>query len=119
MTRLIEKYDINEDCWTISTLKMPYDSGLHGVCLIPYESKVILFAGQNGQAQPIKKVSVFDLENETITEISEMTVNGGCVVDHAKLYQQKILCYVFDGFCIRSLVSYDYNNNEWKKISNS
>lgn len=114
VTRAVEKYDIASNVWMMTSMQMPYDSGLHGVCLFPYQNKALIFAGQAKEGTPIQKACIADFNENTITEIGSMSVKGGCVVDHPKLFSGKVLFYIFEGYTLRNLMEWDQSS--WKDL---
>ena len=119
MVRTVERYDTINNAWCVLGMTMPYNSGLHGVCLIPFQHKVIIFAGQESDGQSLVRYAEADLVNNTIVDLGVMNVKGGCVVDHPNIFNGLICAYMFEGYCLRSLVGYDKTNNIWSDLEYS
>ena len=110
--RTIEKYIIASNIWISIHLKIGYDSMVLGSIMIS-PTKILIFGGQTGLAQPLKNCNIIDLEQNTVKELSDMNSIGGCVVNEPILFNNKVYSYVFQGSTSRSIEFWDIATETW------
>lgn len=88
-----------------------------GSVLLPgIEKTVIVFAGQNGQSQPLKFNNIIDLEKNLVEEVHSEGFEGGCIVNEPLRYQDKIYSLVFKGNAKRATYEWELDSKQWKLL---
>lgn len=108
----IQKYNILENSWINLSIKLPYETSVHGSIFVSNKELLIL-AGQDKNADPISKAFIINIESGELNNLSVMS-KGGCIVNECLNFGGKIFFLIFQGFCSRILETFTINSQEWK-----
>lgn len=112
LTLDIQKYNVLENFWTCTGLKLPFETSVHGSIFLN-NKEILIFAGQNKDSEMVSKSCIINIEtgkSETLDNLAK----GGCVVNECLKFREKIYFFVFQGFCSRYLQSFDLKTKQWK-----
>ena len=114
ITNTIEKYIVCMNIWVSLPIKLTYESMVLGSILVS-PTQVLVFAGQNILAQPLKQTNIIDLEKMTVRETRAFETAGGCVVNEPLVFNGKVFCFIFEGNNSRSIETWRIEEEFWEK----
>ena len=100
--------------WVSLPIKLTYESMVLGSILVS-PTQVLVFAGQNILAQPLKQTNIIDLEKMTVRETRAFETAGGCVVNEPLVFNGKVFCFIFEGNNSRSIETWRIEEEFWEK----